>query len=64
MVINVINVKKYRNFAQYTVLYICSKTFVSFTSSGKYISNNGKVFKEEESITTMQILDLIDNINE
>ena len=53
---------KYETFEKPKISYIFEKTLVLSINSSKCKNENEKMFKEEESIEILKILDLIENI--
>ena len=59
-----IKCKKYRKFKNPKISYIFDKTLSVSIICDKCGSKDEKIFKEEESIKTLKILGLINNIEE
>ena len=53
---------KYRKFEKPKILYILEKTLVLSIICGKCKNEDGKIFKEEESIEMLKILGLFKNV--
>ena len=54
--------RKYRKFREPKILHLLEKTLVLSIICSKCKNEDEKLFKEEESIETLKILCLIDNI--
>ena len=57
-----IHCKKDKEIKKLKVSYICDKTLLLFNVCSKCGTEDQKIFKEEESIETLKILCLINNI--
>ena len=56
--------KKYKEFKNSKISCICYKTLLLFSICNKCGSEDEKMFKEEEKIDMLKVLDLINNIEE
>ena len=59
-----VNCSKNRNFEKPKISYLLEKTLVLSIICSECKNEDGRIFKEEESIETFKILGLINNIGE
>ena len=57
-----INCKKYKKFKNPRMSYICQKTLLLSRICNKCLTEDEKIFKEDESIEKLKVLGLFGNI--